>query len=515
MIDRRKGIFVVASKNIKNKKSKDKKKDTSVIGLLSFAFTLGMLVALVEIFYKIDSKYGLSQGEIVVWMLYGLPLYGIVALCFSFCFSYSRSSYGFTFGTLFALQSLLWYIFSFRSQQLTFDLEHWFISFLICSSCIIVGWVLDVILRQGLQTLFLLVLIIFSVIILQQGRTPIGKLRQDEYNVLFITIDDLSHIKDIFPSYIDQGVLFSSVYTTGSSRSSIHQSLFSGEHVYQSEIYGVPEKGQTIFSNRATKNWLPEVLQRKDYTTAAFVSHREISSKWGWNRGFSIYGDSSSIPSGLERMFLIQGYNYFRGIDNRSRNVEGTIDRGLIWIAEHYLEPFFLWIHLQEKDPQQMTRLIKRMENLGLWENTLVVVTSAKTSYKKVPLWLFFKKRLKPQKIACDISNVQVQATILEYLSFSVSEHSMSEILEDGICNPRTIASSFKNDAGIQHHFRRENIHWFWEGKHLICMQREKSDISEQEQIYTCPENAQETFLSNIRMKSPTFDYTWENLLSK
>ena len=53
--------------------------------------------------------------------------------------------------------------------------------------------------------------------------------------------------------------------------------------------------------------------------------------------------------------------------------------------------------------------------------------------------------------------------SVLEYLSFRVSEHSIASALEDDICESQIIASSFQTQAGIQHHFRRENIHWFWE----------------------------------------------------
>ena len=63
----------MASKNYKDKENRQNnsaKRD--IFGLLTFAFTLGMLFALIEISYKIHPRYGLSQGEIVMWMLYGL-----------------------------------------------------------------------------------------------------------------------------------------------------------------------------------------------------------------------------------------------------------------------------------------------------------------------------------------------------------------------------------------------------------------------------------------------------------
>ena len=32
------------------------------------------------------------------------------------------------------------------------------------------------------------------------------------------------------------------------------------------------------------------MLKRKDYTTAAFISHRDFEAHLGWKRGFSVYG---------------------------------------------------------------------------------------------------------------------------------------------------------------------------------------------------------------------------------
>ena len=86
----------------------------------------------------------------------------------------------------------------------------------------------------------------------------------------------------------------------------------SGENLYQSEIYDVPNGKKTIFDPLASQNWLPEMLKKKDYTTAAFVSHRDFEAHLGWKRGFSVYGDSRSIPSGFERLFFVQGYHYFQ-----------------------------------------------------------------------------------------------------------------------------------------------------------------------------------------------------------
>ena len=496
-----------ANNKTQNNKNLDEQDLKKGVGLFGFSFVLGLLIALIEISYKIDPRYGLSQGEIVIWMLYGLPLYGFTALCFAICFSKFRSSYGFTFGSFIALQSILWYMDSFTGQ---FDIEQGCIIAFMCSSCIIVGWILDVILRQGLQTLFILILIILSVLILQKATSPQGSIRQEQYNVLFVTIDDLSSVQDVFPNYLDRGVTFSSVYTTGSSHWGIHAALLGGEDVFQSDMYEIQSGKKTASLQREgfTQNWLPSILKQKEYTTAAFVSHRNFHMKHGWSEGFSSYGDEIQAPSGFERMFLVEAYMSLFGSEINTRTTKATIDRSLIWLASHYLEPFFLWIHLADHDRDQLERVALRMENLGLWKNTMVVVTSAKTSYQKVPLWIFMEKRLQPQQIDCHISNVQIQPTVLEYLGFRVAQNSLSDILQDKICPAYLISSSFDTERGREYHFRKNDIHWHWDGSQLLC-KKQVDPVDDKEQSYPCPLQSSEVVLSNIRMKIATAHPKW------
>ena len=496
-----------ANYKMQNSKNRDAPNQQNGFGLFSFSFVLGLLIALIEISYKIDPRYGLSQGEIVIWMLYGLPIYGLTSLFFGICFSRFRSAYGLTFGTFIAMQSILWYVDSFTGH---FDLEQWFIITFMCSSCIIVGWILDIIFRQGLQTLFILILIILSVFILQKATSPQGRIRLEQYNVIFITIDNLSRVQDIFPDYLDQGVTFSSVYTTGRSHGGIHAALFGGEDVFQSDMYetNATKKTPSLQREGLTQNWLPSILEQKEYTTAAFVSHRNFHKKYGWAEGFSSYGDEIRAPSGFERMFLVEAYMSLFGSEMNTRTTKDTIDRSLIWLASHYLEPFFLWIHLADHDPKQLERLAARMENLGLWKNTMVVVTSAKTSYQKVPLWIFMEKRLQPQQIDCHISNVQIQPTVLEYLGFRVSQNSLSDLLQDKICPSYLISSSFDTEKGREYHFRKKDIHWYWDGSQLLCQRRIDPKV-DKEQSYPCPLQSSEVILSNIRMKIPTFHPKW------
>ena len=137
-----------------------------------------------------------------------------------------------------------------------------------------------------------------------------GRIRQEQYNVLFITIDDLSRVQDVFPTYTKKGVTFSSVYTTGSTHGGIHAALFGGEDVYQSEMYEKPSS-LSLQREGATQNWLPSILQQKEYTTAAFVSHHDFQKKFGWSQGFGSYGDEMLAPSGLKECFWFKGIDLF------------------------------------------------------------------------------------------------------------------------------------------------------------------------------------------------------------
>ena len=133
---------------------------------------------------------------------------------------------------------------------------------------------------------------------------------------------------------------------------------------------------------------LAEVLHRKGYQTAAFVSSFVLNSMWGLNRGFEVYDDAmDAATSGNKSPSLLE------------RHGDHTVDRALAWLNSHSGHPFFLWVHLYDPhspyrppepfhtryaghlydgeiafDDVQIGRLLGSLRRLGLYDNALIAL---------------------------------------------------------------------------------------------------------------------------------------------
>jgi arylsulfatase A-like enzyme/Flp pilus assembly protein TadD len=82
---------------------------------------------------------------------------------------------------------------------------------------------------------------------------------------------------------------------------------------------------------------LAEILRRRGYRTAAFVSSYALNSMWGLNRGFEVYDDDLGLEPGRSNdIFLVE------------RRGDRTVDRLLAWLSQQGSAPFFVWLHLYD-----------------------------------------------------------------------------------------------------------------------------------------------------------------------
>ncbi len=135
---------------------------------------------------------------------------------------------------------------------------------------------------------------------------------------------------------------------------------------------------------------LAEMLRRKGYRTAAFVSSYALNSMWGLNRGFEVYDDSVGLDPGRSTdIFLLE------------RRGDRTVDRMLDWLNQQGSAPFFVWLHLYDPhspyrppepylskyaghpydgeiafDDAQVGRVFARLKELHLFDKTAVLLLS-------------------------------------------------------------------------------------------------------------------------------------------
>lgn len=274
-------------------------------------------------------------------------------------------------------------------------------------------------------------------------------------NVLLITIDTLraDHLgcygyKGIQTPNIDglanEGVTFKHAYTPVPITLPSHTSILTGLYPIQT---GVRNNGTCRVSRQTTT--LAEILHQQNYRTAAFVSAYVLDSRYGLDQGFDYYDDTLN-PEKEQAMSL---YN--------ERNAELATQSAIKWISHNTNAKFFAWIHYfdphanyQPPSPfaeQYATQpydgeiaytdywigiLINQLKNMGLLDNTLVVLTSdhgeglgehnelthATFIYDTtlhVPLIFRYPKKIPRKKIIQEfVRTIDIMPTILSTLDF-------------------------------------------------------------------------------------------------
>ncbi len=230
------------------------------------------------------------------------------------------------------------------------------------------------------------------------GLTPVSKLPGDPAalagcNLLLVTLDTTRTDRigcygnaGISTPAIDglaaSGVMFLDAVAPAPTTSPSHASILTGLNpqnhgVHANGLYHISQESRT----------LAQVLQSKGFATGAAVSAFVLAARFGFDRGFGYY-DADVAGSGRSSAAEIP-----------ERRGDLTVDHAITWLKDKKDERFFLWVHLFDahapyappppfdaeysKMPydgeiafadQQLGRLLAVLEEMGVSENTLVVV---------------------------------------------------------------------------------------------------------------------------------------------
>jgi choline-sulfatase len=119
--------------------------------------------------------------------------------------------------------------------------------------------------------------------------------------------------------------------------------------------HGMRDNGQPLADGVTT---LAEVLRKRGYATAAFVSGFPLGRAFGLDRGFEHYDDS--LPDGPP--------------DRRERRAEGTTAAAAAWIASAR-EPWLAWVHYYDPhDPYEPPPAFRRPGPRGDYDGEVAYV---------------------------------------------------------------------------------------------------------------------------------------------
>ncbi len=216
------------------------------------------------------------------------------------------------------------------------------------------------------------------------------------YNVLLVTIDTLradhlpihGYAKVSTPgldALASESLVFKNAIAHVPLTMPSHTSMLTG---LLPPTHGVPENGSYILDPKVTT--LQGILAANGYATAAFISSFALDGRWGLAKDFATYFDNFSIPDFHEGN---QWQTQRRGAETEAEAAR--------WLTAHKDGRFFAWVHLydphQPYDPPEpfrsrypsnqydaeiaytdeiVGRLLARLKELGVFERTLVVLTS-------------------------------------------------------------------------------------------------------------------------------------------
>lgn len=198
-----------------------------------------------------------------------------------------------------------------------------------------------------------------------------------------------------------EGVVFDSAYSTTPTTGPSHASLFTG---LMPQTHGLRVNGERLETPRRT---LAEHLAASGYQTAGIASSFVLSASFGFSRGFSHWNDDLPFEGSKHQSGQWMNHTVRAGFDRRA---DHTTEVATQWLREFRDpgRPFFLFVHYfephgpyvppepwlekfcgVESEPMipaydaglaftddEVGRFLRVLEDLGLAEDTLVVITA-------------------------------------------------------------------------------------------------------------------------------------------
>ena len=224
-------------------------------------------------------------------------------------------------------------------------------------------------------------------------------------NVILLTIDALRHdhlscygYEKIETPNIDmianEGLLFENVIASSCLTPVAHASILSGKHPNKHKV-------RDPFTNVST-TLISEILKENGYSTSGYVGVEFLSARRGFAHGFDQFDEPTTDSSWNSKKY--------KDGDLEEDCLWGNwwVPRMLDWITKNKDKPFFIWGHyfkvhyhaqtellrtgkikegvlsenayydakIKYMDENLFAPLISLLKTLGIWDNTIVIITS-------------------------------------------------------------------------------------------------------------------------------------------
>ncbi|MGB2908312.1 MAG: sulfatase-like hydrolase/transferase [Candidatus Aminicenantaceae bacterium] len=270
------------------------------------------------------------------------------------------------------------------------------------------------------------ILKIATVVLLGFSLSLTAAAKQNDYNVLIITVDTLRYDRVSFHTdtyvqtpHIDKLASRSAVYHRAFAHNPItlssHTNIMTGTTPL---FHGISDnQGFKLDARFVT---LAEHLKESGYSTAAFIGAFPLDSRFGLAQGFDLYDDNFGVQKPYSLYFA-------------ERRADEVLDPALRWISNQS-DKWFGWVHLFDY-----------LEDAGRMSDTIIILTAdhgealgdkgeithsffAYNSVIHIPLLVYVPGQ-KPAAVQENASHVDIFPTVCDALGLKSPKHLQGESL--------------------------------------------------------------------------------------
>ncbi len=332
-------------------------------GILVFALALGFGAGALEVGLRAAPRLGLGPQAVAAWLAWGVGLsLAWTAAAALAARLVGKRVHGLVLAAVIVVPAALWWRFDRHLNEFFGDPVVWGGLLGIALGSLAVGLALDRFLARRVRALTRLALAVGvagAILAFARARPPLHPAAEPATgrpSVLLVTLDTTRADRlgayggrahtPVFDRIAREGVLFEQAIATAPLTEASHLALLTGEPPHRS---GVVSNGTRIGDRPLM---VSEVLRRRGWLTAGFVSGFPLHGRYGWAEHFDVYDDDFGTVPGLHRLSLVKAWDQVaqRAHALRERRGDRTVDRALAWLDRQERaapdQPFFLWLHL-------------------------------------------------------------------------------------------------------------------------------------------------------------------------
>ena len=312
-------------------------------------------------------------------------------------------------------------------------------------------------------------------------------------NIVLVTMGSIradwvgsQHATPNLDSLAKESLVFERAYAQAPPTVVSHATILSGTYP---QTHGASELGNSLST---TIPYLPDLLRKRGYQTAAFVGSIFLDPRngfaSGFERGFDVYDAGFRLAQSRAS-----------GPRVTSRSGAQVVARASAWLGQNAKKPFFLWVHLEYADGASklgysravrsadaaLGKLISELRAQQLYENSLIVVTADHGEslgahgeathgiflYEEtlhVPLILKMPKDKTGKRIKGQVRLVDVAPSILEAASLPVPPEMQGQsLLRTAKTNPNSDAPAYARNDFPEQAFGWSRLESWRSGKYL------------------------------------------------